>query len=134
MRRSSTYSASTYSATDVSAALPLTPAVFHILLALADQDRHGYAIILDIAERTEQALRLGTGTLYTAIARLLEQRLIEESDERPAEDEDDERRRYYRLTPLGREVANAEARRLAALVRMARARGITGVMAEGRAR
>ena len=134
MRRSSTYSSSTYSATDVAAALPLTPAVFHILLALADQDRHGYAIILDIAERTEQALRLGTGTLYTAIARLLEQRMIEESDERPAEDEDDERRRYYRLTPLGREVANAEARRLAALVRMARARGITGTMAEGRAR
>lgn len=129
MRRSSTYSA-----TDIAAALPLTPAVFHILLALADQDRHGYAIILDIAERTDQALRLGTGTLYTAIARLLEQRLIEESDERPAEDEDDERRRYYRLTPLGREVANAEARRLAALVRMARARGITGTMVEGRAR
>jgi DNA-binding PadR family transcriptional regulator len=129
MRRSSTYSAA-----DVAAALPLTPAVFHILLALADQDRHGYAIILDIAERTEQALRLGTGTLYTAIARLLEQRLIEESDERPSEDEDDERRRYYRLTPLGREVANAEARRLAALVRMARARGINGNVAEGRAR
>jgi DNA-binding PadR family transcriptional regulator len=129
MRRSLTYSAG-----DVAAALPLTPGVFHILLALADQDRHGYAIILDVAERTEGAMRLGTGTLYTAIARLLEQRLIEESDERPAEDEDDERRRYYRLTPLGREVANAEARRLSALVRMARARGITGAMAEARTR
>jgi DNA-binding PadR family transcriptional regulator len=129
MRRSSTYSAE-----DVTAALPLTPGVFHILLALADQDRHGYAIILDIVERTEGAMRLGTGTLYTAIARLLDQRLIEESDERPGEDEDDERRRYYRLTPLGREVANAEARRLAALVRMARARGITGTLAEARAR
>ncbi len=125
---------STYSATDVASQLPLTPGVFHILLALADQDRHGYAIILDVAERTDGAVRLGTGTLYTAIARLLEQHLIEESDERPAQGEDDDRRRYYRLTPFGREVANAEARRLAALVRMARARGITGGTAEVRAR
>jgi DNA-binding PadR family transcriptional regulator len=127
MRRSSTYK-------DPGGELPLTPAVFHILLALADQDRHGYAIILDIAERTGGALRLGTGTLYTAISRLLEQGLIEEPDERPAADEDDERRRYYRLTPFGRDVANAEARRLAALVKMARARGITGIVAEARAR
>lgn len=127
MRRSSTYQ-------DPAAQLPLTPAVFHILLALADQDRHGYAIILDIAERTDGAIRLGTGTLYTAISRLLEQGLIEEPDERPAADEDDERRRYYRLTPFGREVANAEARRLAGLVRMARSRGITGTTAEARAR
>ena len=127
MRRSSTYK-------DPGGELPLTAAVFHILLALADQDRHGYAIILDIAERTGGALRLGTGTLYTAISRLLEQGLIEEPDERPAADEDDERRRYYRLTPFGRDVANAEARRLAALVKMARARGITGIVAEARAR
>ena len=129
MRRSSTYSAA-----DVSAQLPLTPGVFHILLALADRDRHGYAIILDVAERTGGQVRLGTGTLYTAIARLLDGRLIEESDERPREDEDDERRRYYRLTPFGRDIANAEARRLAALVRMARGRGITGAAAEGRVR
>jgi DNA-binding PadR family transcriptional regulator len=128
MRRASTYSANAESQ------LPLTPAVFHILLALADQDRHGYAIILDIAERTSGAMRLGTGTLYTAISRLLEQGLIEEPDERPAADEDDERRRYYRLTTFGRDVANAEARRLAALVRMARSRGITGAVAEARAR
>jgi DNA-binding PadR family transcriptional regulator len=128
MRRSSTYSP------EPEAQLPLTPAVFHILLALADQDRHGYAIILDIAERTAGAMRLGTGTLYTAISRLLEQGLIEEPDERPAADEDDERRRYYRLTPYGRDVANAEARRLAALVKMARSRGITGAVAEARAR
>jgi DNA-binding PadR family transcriptional regulator len=136
MRRQSTYSAPRPGSgqAEVSAQLPLTPAVFHILLALADQDRHGYAIILDIAERTDQAMRLGTGTLYTAIARLLEQRLIEESDDRPGEDEDDERRRYYRLTSFGRDVANAEARRLAALVRMARGRGITGALAEGRTR
>jgi DNA-binding PadR family transcriptional regulator len=128
MRRSSTYSP------DPDGQLPLTPAVFHILLALADQDRHGYAIILDIAGRTDGAMRLGTGTLYTAISRLLEQGVIEEPDERPAADEDDERRRYYRLTPFGRDVANAEARRLAALVKMARSRGITGVAAEARAR
>jgi DNA-binding PadR family transcriptional regulator len=128
MRRSSTYSP------EPEAQLPLTPAVFHILLALADHDRHGYAIILDIAERTAGAMRLGTGTLYTAISRLLEQGLIEEPDERPAADEDDERRRYYRLTSYGREVANAEARRLAALVKMARSRGITGAVAEARAR
>jgi len=125
---------STYTLGDVSGQLPLTPGVFHILLALADQDRHGYAIILDVAERTGGAMRLGTGTLYTAIARLLEQDFIEESDERPGADEDDERRRYYRLTPFGREVANAEARRLAALVRMARARGITGAVLEARVR
>jgi DNA-binding PadR family transcriptional regulator len=128
MRRQSTHSP------DPDSQLPLTPAVFHILLALADQDRHGYAIILDVAERTDGAIRLGTGTLYTAISRLLEQGLIEEPDERPAADEDDERRRYYRLTPFGREVANAEARRLAALVKMARSRGITGVAAAARAR
>jgi DNA-binding PadR family transcriptional regulator len=129
MRRQSTYSAG-----DVEAQLPLTPGVFHILLALADQDRHGYAIILDIAERTDGAVRLGTGTLYTAIARLLDHGLVEESDERPNADEDDERRRYYRLLPFGRAVANAEARRLAALVRMARGRGITGALSEGRTR
>ena len=116
------------------AQLPLTPAVFHILLALADQDRHGYAIILDVADRTGGAMRLGTGTLYTAISRLLEQGLIEESDARPAEEDDDERRRYYRLTGFGREVAHAEARRLSALVRMARSRGITGTLADARAK
>jgi DNA-binding PadR family transcriptional regulator len=124
MRRQSTYLAADQ--------LPLTPAVFHILLALADQDRHGYGIILDIADRTGGALRLGTGTLYTAISRLLDQGLIEEPDERPAEEDDDERRRYYRLTAFGRDVANAEAGRLSALVRMARARGITGVLAGAR--
>ena len=125
---------STYTSADVAAQLPLTPVVFHILLALADQDRHGYAIILDIAERTAGSMRLGTGTLYTAIARLLDQRLIEESEDRPTAEEDDERRRYYRLSAFGRDVANADARRLAALVRMARTRGITGVVAEARAR
>jgi DNA-binding PadR family transcriptional regulator len=111
---------------DVQSLLPLTPSVFHILLALADQDRHGYAIILDVHDRTNGAVRLGTGTLYTAIARLLDQELIEESADRPDVDQDDERRRYYRLTALGREVANAEVTRLASLVKLARSRGITG--------
>ena len=117
MRRQSTYS-------DPNAQLPLTPAVFHILLALADQDRHGYAIILDIADRTDGALRLGTGTLYTAISRMLEQGLIEEPDERPDADEDDERRRYYRLTRSGRSVALAEARRLTDMLSQAQETGL----------
>jgi DNA-binding PadR family transcriptional regulator len=104
--------------------LPLPPATFHILLALADDDRHGYAIIQDIAARTGGALRLSAGTLYRSIQRLLEQGLISEPRERPAPEDDDERRRYYRITALGTEVAKAEARRLADLVRMARARGL----------
>ncbi len=103
--------------------LPLPPATFHILLAVADADRHGYAIIQDVAERTGGELRLSAGTLYRSIQRMLEQGLIVEPRERPAPDEDDERRRYYRITPLGAAVAKAEARRLADLVRMARARG-----------
>jgi len=104
--------------------LPLQAATFHILLALADEDRHGYAIIQDIAERTGGAIRLSAGTLYRSIQRMLDDGLIVEPRERPAPEEDDERRRYYRLTPLGEAVAKAEARRLAGLVRMARARGL----------
>ncbi len=104
--------------------LPLQAATFHILLALADHDRHGYAIIQDVAERTSGAIRLSAGTLYRSIQRMLEQGLIVEPRERPAPDEDDERRRYYRITPLGAAVARAEAGRLADLVRMARARGL----------
>jgi len=103
--------------------LPLPPATFHILLAVADEDRHGYAVIQDVAERTGGALKLSAGTLYRSIQRMLEHGLIVEPRERPAPHEDDERRRYYRITPLGTAVANAEARRLAQLVRMARARG-----------
>jgi DNA-binding PadR family transcriptional regulator len=103
--------------------LPLQPATFHILLALADEDRHGYAIIQDVAERTGGALKLSAGTLYRSIQRMLEHGLIVEPRERPAPDEDDERRRYYRITPLGAAVAKAEARRLLELVKMARARG-----------
>jgi len=103
--------------------LPLSPQQFQILLALADAERHGYGIILEIAERTAGAMRLGTGTLYTALARLAEDRLIADSPRRPPA-ADDERRRYYRLTPLGRAVLRSEAARLDALVRQARRKGI----------
>src|SRR3989442_15263831 len=102
--------------------VPLQPATFQILLAVADEDRHGYAIIQDVAERTGGALKLSAGTLYRSIQRMLEQGLIVETRERPAPEDDDERRRYYRITPLGTATARAETRRLSQLVRMARAR------------
>ena len=104
--------------------LPLLPATFHILVALADEDRHGYAIIQDVAARTGGSIRLSPGTLYRSIQRMLEDGLIVETDERPSPEDDDERRRYYRLTTLGAAVAKAEAARLMDLVRMARARGL----------
>jgi DNA-binding PadR family transcriptional regulator len=103
--------------------LPLPEATFHILIALAEGDRHGYGIIQDVAAATGGALKLSAGTLYRSIQRLLEQGLIVETRDRPAPDKDDERRRYYRLTPLGSAVARAEARRLTQLVRLARASG-----------
>src|SRR5215472_984591 len=103
--------------------LPLPPVTFHILLALADQDRHGYAIIQDIASRTGGELKLGAGTLYRSIQRMLEQGLIVETRDRPAPEEDDERRRYYRITKFGIETARAEARRLTQLVKFARESG-----------
>ena len=109
---------------EAEAFLPLPPAAFHILLAVADEPRHGYAIIQDVAERTGGELRLSAGTLYRSIQRMLEQGLIVEPRERPAPEDDDERRRYYRISPLGAAAARAEARRLADLVRMARARGL----------
>jgi DNA-binding PadR family transcriptional regulator len=108
---------------DAGSFLPLPSATFHILLAVADEDRHGYAIIQDVAARTGGELKLSAGTLYRSIQRMLEQGLIVEPRERPDPELDDERRRYYRITPFGREVAEAEARRLAQLVRMARRRG-----------
>ena len=106
--------------------LPLQPSSFHILVSLADADRHGYAIIQDISERTAGTVRLGAGTLYRTIQRLLEDGLILEvgDRERPDPDDDDERRRYYRLTAFGRAVARAEAERLAGLVKLARASGL----------
>jgi len=97
---------------------------FHILLAVADRERHGYAIMQDVRGRTGGRLRLGPGTLYGTIKRLLEEGLIEELDERPSPDEDDVRRRYYRITRLGRKTAMEEAARLADLLRHARALGL----------
>lgn len=102
--------------------LPL--AIFHILVSLADQDRHGYAIMQDVHARTDRQLRLGPGTLYGSIKRLLNDGLIEELDERPDPENDDVRRRYYRITPRGRKAAIEEASRLAKLLRQARASGL----------
>jgi len=104
--------------------LPLQPATFHILVALADGDRHGYAIIQDVAARTNGAIKLSPGTLYRSIQRMLDDDLIVETDKRPSPENDDERRRYYHLTKLGAAVAKAEAARLEDLVLMARARGL----------
>ncbi len=101
------------------AMLPLTPAVFHILLALADSERHGYGIMQEIAARTNGATRMGPGTLYGSIKRMLADGLIEASDERPDPALDDERRRYYRLTNFGQRVVRAEAQRLEQVVRIA---------------
>src|SRR5580658_10147601 len=109
---------------DPATLLPLQPATFHILMAVAEDDRHGYAIIQDVAARTGGALKLSAGTLYRSIQRMLEQGLIVETRERPAPELDDERRRYYRIAPFGIAVARAEARRLTQLVGMARARGL----------
>src|SRR5690242_9005697 len=103
--------------------LPLPAATFHILLALADEERHGYAVLQDVEARTGGELRMSAGTLYRSIARMVEQGLIAEVVRRRAI-ADDERRRYYRLTPFGTAVARAEMRRLAQLVRLARARGL----------
>src|SRR5712691_2110535 len=108
---------------DPSSLLPLPPAAFHVLMSLADDDRHGYAIIQDVAARTGGELKLSAGTLYRSIQRMLDQGLIVETRDRPAPEDDDERRRYYRITPLGATTAKTEARRLSQLVRMARAAG-----------
>jgi DNA-binding PadR family transcriptional regulator len=105
---------------------PLTPAMFHILLVLAAGERHGYAIMREVEDLTDGAQRLGPGSLYGSIKRLLAEGLIEECGERPDPAADDERRRYYRLTDRGRRAAGAEARRLEALVRAARGRRLLG--------
>ena len=102
--------------------LPLTPAMFHILLALVDRERHGYHIMQEVDESTEGSVRLGPGTLYGSIKRMLSDGLVEESGERPDPEMDDERRRYYRLTDFGYRVATAEAERLARLVKSARSK------------
>ncbi len=104
--------------------LPLTPAVFHILLALSDREMHGYAIMQRIHRDTGGAVSMGPGTLYGSIKRMLATNLIEECDERPAPDYDDVRRRYYRITDFGRLAARAEAERLQQAVGVARDRRV----------
>jgi DNA-binding PadR family transcriptional regulator len=104
--------------------LPLPPAVFHILIALADRDRHGYSIMQDVAARTRGKVQLSAGTLYSSIRRMLEQGLIEELAESPDPASTDERRRYYRLKRFGKRVAAAEVERLNALLQQARATGL----------
>ena len=108
---------------------PLTPAVYHILLALADGEKHGYAIMKEVEAQTGGQIKMGPGTLYGSIKRMLAAGMIEEADERPDPEMDDERRRYYRITSYGEAVAHAEAARLTDLLRLARASGF----AKGRA-
>jgi len=109
--------------------VPLTPAVFHILLSLADGERHGYSIMRDISTHTKGKLRLGPATLYRSIKHLVEDGLIEESNVRPDPALDDERRHYYRLTELGRQVIVAEVRRLEEVLVVARTRrGLRGFL------
>ena len=103
--------------------LPLKPRDFHILLSLADHDQHGYGIMQEVLDRTDGKVRLWPAALYGALKQLAEAELIEESDSRPAPELDDARRRYYRLTRLGRRVLTAEIQRLEDLVRMSRAKG-----------
>src|SRR5712692_3018130 len=110
--------------------LPLSQPVFHILLALAGEERHGYGIMQDVARQTNDALQLGPGTLYGCLKRMLAAGLVEESDERPDPALDDQRRRYYRVTDLGQRVVRAEAQRLANAVSAAKAKRL---LAHGRA-
>jgi len=109
---------------EVEKLLPLTPAVFHVMLALADGDKHGYAILKDVSSRTDGDVKLSTGTLYGIIKRLLNDGIIEESRRRPAAGNDDERRIYYRLTSFGQRVAEAEAERHEKLVSLARSKNL----------
>ena len=106
--------------------MPLRPVEFHILLALAGEERHGYAILREVAALTDGELVLEPGTLYRALHRMLRDGWVIESARRPAADVDDERRRYYRITPAGRRVAAAEAARLSRLVTVARAHRLLG--------
>ena len=106
--------------------VPVPVSEFQILLALADEERHGYAIMREVTARTNGQVQLGPGTLYGSIKRMVNAGLIAESDERPDADLDDERRRYYRITPVGRQVAIAEARRMERLVGIARAKRLLG--------
>src|SRR6266699_3725516 len=108
------------------ASLPLTPAVFSILLALANQERHGYGIMQEVVQQSDGKLRMGPGTLYGSIKRMLADGLIEESGERPDPALDDERRRYYRLTNFGLRVMRVEVQRLQQIVRLAQSKQVMG--------
>ncbi len=110
---------------DPQAELPLTPATFHILLALVGHERHGYSILREVERGSGGALRLGATTLYRSMKHMLAAGMIAESEERPDPELDDERRRYYRLTEFGRRVLGAETSRLAALVALAQTKGIS---------
>ena len=110
--------------------LPLTPAVFHVLLALVEGERHGYAIMQEVDESTQGQINMGPGTLYGTIKRLLEAQLIEESDRRPDPELDDERRRYYRLSGLGQQVVKAEALRYEQLAKLAHRKRLLGQTAK----
>lgn len=103
---------------------PLTPPVFHILLALADEERHGYGIMQDVARQTNDALQMGPGTLYGCLKRMLAAGLVEEADERPDPRMDDERRRYYRMTSLGRKTVRGEVQRMATALSAAKAKRV----------
>lgn len=111
--------------------LPLTPAVFHILLALADGEKHGYAIMQEVEVSTGGTVTMGPGTLYGSIKRMLAAGLLEESDERPDPTLDDQRRRYYKLTGLGGQAVAAEAQRLAVLVTLAKAKQVMAYQEAG---
>lgn len=104
--------------------LPLTPAIHHILLALADEERHGYGIMLEVSRLTGGETRMGPGTLYGTLKRLLQATLIEEAETRPDPELDDERRRYYRITKLGSQVLHAETSRISLLLNAARAKKV----------
>jgi DNA-binding PadR family transcriptional regulator len=106
--------------------LPLTPLAFQVLLAISDHPRHGYGIIREVEERTDGLITLRTGTLYTLLQRLLDEGLIEESDDRPHPDDDDERRRYYAVSAMGRGVMQAEARRLERVLGEVRRKHVLG--------
>ncbi len=114
---------------DLEQFLPLTPAAFHILLALAGEEKHGYAIMQEVEQISDGQVNIGPGTLYGTIKRLSNDDLIVESEERPDPEMDDQRRRYYQLTSLGRKVLRAEAQRLARLVTQARTRQVLGQQA-----
>ena len=115
----------------VNSKLPLTPAVFQILLALADGEKHGYGILLELSSLSGAVIKLGPGTVYGTIYRMVADGLIEESDSRPSPEQDDQRRRYYRLTGLGRRIARAESARLEELVRTARTKRLIGSTQRG---